>query len=102
MIQAKSLWRGFRSTGHDLYWTELSIKYPYFLSHYWADEVEVVPFEQFYGFSWEPEDLRKFYETNEKIPDSYVYHLWSNSAYDKYLKDVSEESVKSSDTNFPD
>ena len=97
---AKSLWRGFRSTGHDLYWTELSIKYPYFLSHYWAEEVEVVPFQQFYGFSWSAEDLRKFYETNEKIPNSYVYHLWSNSAYDEYLKDVSEESIKSQNTNF--
>lgn len=96
----KSLWRGFRSTGHDLYWTELIIKYPYFLSHYWADEIKVVPFEQFYGFSWGKEDLRKFYETNEKIPNSYVYHLWSNSAYDRYLKDVSENSVKSDDTNF--
>lgn len=97
---AKSLWRGFRSTGHDLYWTELSIKYPYFLSHYWADEVEVVPFERFYGFSWVEEDLKKFYETNEKIPEAYVCHLWSNSAYDRYLKDVSQESVKSAETNF--
>ena len=60
----------------------------------------MVPFERFYGFSWEPEDLRKFYETDEKIPDAYVYHLWSNSAYDKYLKDVSEEFIKSRDTNF--
>ncbi|MBU1000706.1 hypothetical protein KKE78_04920 [Patescibacteria group bacterium] len=96
----KSLWRGFRSSGHDLYWTELIIKYPYFLSHYWADEVKVVPFEQFYGFSWTNEDLKKFYKANEEIPQSYVYHLWSNGAYDRYLKDVSEESIKSSDTNF--
>lgn len=97
---AKSLWRGFRSSGHDLYWTESSIKYPYFLSHYWADEVEVVPFETFYGFGWVEEDLEKFYKTNKKIPESYVYHLWSNSAYDKYLKDVTKESIKSQDTNF--
>jgi len=97
---AKSLWRGLRSSGHDLYWTELSIKYPYFLSHYWADEVEVVPFERFYGFGWSPEDLKKFYETDDKIPEPYIYHLWSNSAYDRYLKDVSEEFVKSGDTNF--
>ena len=97
---AKSLWRGLRSSGHDLYWTELSIKYPYFLSDYWADEVEVVPFEQFYGFSWSAEDLIRFYETNEKIPKPYVYHLWSDSAYGRYLKDVSEESVKSSESNF--
>lgn len=96
----KSLWKGFRSIGHDLNWTESCIKYPYFLSHYWAEEVEVIPFEQFYGFSWDKEDLRKFYETVEKIPNSYVCHLWSNSAYDKYLKDVSEESIKSRDTNF--
>lgn len=83
-----------------MYWTESIIKYPYFLSHYWADEVEVVPFEQFYGFNWSPEDLKKFYETDNKIPDSYVYHLWSNSAYDRYLKDVTEESVKSGVNNF--
>lgn len=96
----KSLWRGFRSQGQDLYWTEASIKYPYFLSNYWADEIDVIPFEKFYGFSWATEDLTKFYETNFEISESYVYHLWSNSAYDKYLKDVTEASLKSSDTNF--
>lgn len=96
----KSLWKGFRSTGEDMYWEETSVKYPLFLSHYWANEVDVVPFEEFYGFNWTQQELKRFFETNESIPNSYIYHLWSNKSYELYLKDVTEESLKSQDTNF--
>lgn len=98
----RSLWKGFRSTGFDLYYAEMTTRYAKFLSTIYLEEVEVVGYKNFFYPTYADEDLHKFYETDEKmrIDEAFCYHLWGNSAWDSYLAGLTEEKIRKNDTNF--
>lgn len=97
----KSLWRGFRSQGVDMYYSEISIKYSKFLSMIYEEEIHVEPNTSFYYPSYSESDLREFFaEDTDKFAQAYCHHLWSNSAYEKYLKNLTLEDIKTKDTTF--
>lgn len=100
---ARSLWKGFRSTGFDLYYTEMSVKYPLFLSQFYAVELKIIESEQFFRPDWTEGDLDKFFKTTcHDFDNNYVCHLWETrldelKTYDQFLN---EESIKNSDSVF--
>ncbi|MDO8472072.1 MAG: glycosyltransferase [bacterium] len=97
----KSLWHGFRSTGPDLYYSEMPVKYPHFLSLFYPEEIHVEPKESFFYPSYFAPELEEFFTTDShRFDGAYCYHLWNNAAYDKYLKDITPEKIKTEDTAF--
>lgn len=97
----KSLWRGFRSKGYDEYYSEMSVKYSYFLSSIYAEEIDILGSEAFFYPNYSQKELALFFETYDpSFENSYCHHLWSNAAYDKYLKQVTQESIDKQDTSF--
>ncbi len=47
-----SLWKGFRSTGRDAYWNELSVRYPAYLARLYPGRVHVVDHRAFFWPTW--------------------------------------------------
>lgn len=96
-----SLWRGFRSKGFDQYYSELSVKYPKFLSMIYAEEITIVDRKQFFYPNYDPEELALFFtQDTELFKDAYCYHLWSNAAYEIYLKHITVETIMNQETTF--
>ncbi|OGG19430.1 hypothetical protein A2721_02790 [Candidatus Gottesmanbacteria bacterium RIFCSPHIGHO2_01_FULL_47_48] len=99
----KSLWRGFRSTGpQDRYYSEISIKYPRFLAQNYPEEIHVEERESFFNPGYTDEELIPFFEDShpELFEGAYCHHLWANASYDRYLKTLTEQDIKNSDTSF--
>lgn len=97
----KSLWRGFRSKGTDLYYSEMSVKYSHFLSMIYPEEIHIEPHQSFFYPSYFPPELEEFFTTDShRFDGAYCYHLWTNAAYEQYLKDITVEKIFSEDTAF--
>lgn len=100
-----SLWKGFRSESTleaiDMYYSEISIKYSNFLSQYYSEEIKVVDKDHFFFPSHSEKELEEFFvKTDGNFDKSYVFHLWANIAWGKYLKNLTEEDIKTIDSNF--
>ncbi len=97
----QSLWHGFRSKGWDPYWDEMSVKYPAFLAKLYPHELHTVGPRTFFWPNWRTADLKKLYEADgEPDPSSYCVHLWESQAFDKYLQDLNENTIRTRDTRF--
>ena len=98
---ARSLWRGFRSQGFDQYYSELSVKYPKFLSTVYAEEIHIEPSDRFFNPSYAPESLEQFFSTTAgDYTAAYAHHLWNNAAYEAYLRDLTVQKIKTQATTF--
>ena len=96
----RSLWRGFRSQGYDQYYSELSVKYPKFLSTIYAEEIHVEPYTSFFNPSYAPEALQQFFTSMDgNYSGAYAHHLWNNAQGD-YLIDLTVEAIKTTDSTF--
>lgn len=100
-----SLWKGFRSESTleaiDKYYSEISIKYSHFLSNYYPEEIKVVDRKHFFFPSHAEDELHDFFvENNGGYEDCYVFHTWASIGWENYLKNLSEEEIKTKDTNF--
>ena len=96
-----SLWQGFRSSGHDAHWNELSVRYPAYLARLYPDRVHVVGDRAFFWPTWRAEDLHLLYRgTGTSFAEAYCVHLWEHVAWKRYLKDLDVDFIRSVDTNF--
>jgi hypothetical protein len=98
---ATSRWRGFRSTGRDAHWNELSVRYPAYLARLYPDRLHVVDHRAFFWPTWTDEDLHLLYRgTGTSFAESYCVHLWEQVAWEPYLKDLDVDFIRSVDNNF--
>jgi len=102
---SKSLWKGFRSESTlgtiDRYYSEISIKYSHFLSNYYPEEIKVVDKNHFFYPSHAEDELKNFFLGNGGgYEECYVFHTWASIGWENYLKNISEEDIKTKDTNF--
>lgn len=98
---ARSLWRGFRSTGRDEYWSEMSTRYASMLAQRLPDEVTVLDHTVFYPYNWEPAGLRTLFAENVELPaDTACLHLWEANAWPPYLSKIGPTEVERGDTTF--
>lgn len=96
-----SLWHGFRSRGADEHWGEMAVRYPAMLAERYPDRVHVVGPRAFFWPTWTPSDLRLLFEgTGEGFEEAYCLHLWEQRSWDRYLRDLDAEAVRTRDTNF--
>lgn len=97
----ESLWRGFRSTGNDMYYAELSTKYTKMLQFLYPEEIITVDKTKFFYPNYSEEELYEFFtQDTHKYDGGIVYHLWSNSAWEDYLKQETIEEIMSKNTAF--
>ncbi|QQR93511.1 hypothetical protein IPJ91_03665 [bacterium] len=98
----KSLWKGLRSEGYDKFYTELSVKYSKFLGFLYPEEIIEVSRGYFYYPNYTPEELNHFFleDYDGSFDRCYAFHLWGNASSYDYLKDLTKESIKSSNSNF--
>ncbi len=96
-----SLWQGFRSSGEDEYWDELSVRYPAFLARLYPEEVHVESYKRFYWPLYHPAHLRwLFEERGSFFEDAYCHHLWQSRSWGQYLANLTVERVVATETNF--
>jgi hypothetical protein len=97
----KSLWSGFRAIGRDHNYVEMSVRYPAMLASLCPTMVQPLPQETFLWADWSGDGLRKLFKRDVEVPEGVLaLHLWESHAWEKYLKDLTPESVRSGKTTF--
>ncbi|MDQ8706965.1 glycosyltransferase [Streptomyces sp. LHD-70] len=99
---ATSLWSGFRSTGRDELWDEMSVQYPAHLARLHPDEVTVKSWRSFFWPSWREEDRRALFVDDDPgdFPGAYCHHLWETLAWRDHLADLTPKSIKEGTSRF--
>lgn len=96
-----SLWHGFRSTGWDDYWDEMSVRYPAFLATLYPHHICVQDERKFFWPLFYRDHLDRLFKGLGGMSEgSYCHHLWESISWDRYLKDLTVDYVQSVDTNF--
>jgi Glycosyltransferase sugar-binding region containing DXD motif len=97
-----SEYRLFRSSGHDVYWDEHSVRIPYQLSIQFPDEVTVLPHSAFFWPTYKAEDLALIFgpATPIDLSKAYATHLWESAAWELYLEHLTPRQVRRVDSNF--
>jgi hypothetical protein len=93
-------YKTFRSNGKDQFWGEHSVLVPYQLSRQYPDLVKKIsPFAFHYPIH-DAMGLKLLFEDNVRFKKAYVHHLWESASWEKYLKDLSFETVLKNDTTY--
>lgn len=91
-------WQGFRSTGFDDYWGEISTQYPAYLAATYPTEVCILPTEKFYPVTWRDHDLDSLFTQQpipHKIQQAYTIHLWQTGNWHRNLEQLTPQNVSS-------
>ncbi len=98
---ATSLWQGFRSSGADDLYGELSMKYPLHLARLFPEHVHIEAHTRFYWPLFLEHHLHWFFlEQGSRFEDAYCHHLWESLSWDRYLRDLTVDYIKDVPTNF--
>jgi hypothetical protein len=98
---SRSLWDGFRSTGRDEHYVEYSVRYPALLADLCPGMVDRLSPETFLWVRWNEEGLKEFFEKDIPVPASVrCIHLWESHSWERYLKPLTEQSIKANDTTY--
>ena len=82
-------------------WNYHSIIYPKDLSLKNPNKIRVEPQESFYKHMWDDEGLSNlFVNTDRNLDNCYSLHLWSHVCWDKYLKNINEDSIYQTDSTY--
>jgi hypothetical protein len=102
-----SEWSGFRSTGRDKYWGELSTRYPVHLASRYPDEVSVLHPSAFYPVHWRRKEAERLYLSPtvgglrpEELDESYTLHLWETGQWTDQLQELNVQDVRDADTTL--
>lgn len=97
-------YRHFRSTGHDEFWNEHSVKVPKRLMQEHPQEVTVLPHNAFFWPLGRPGDIELLFgpASGRDVRGLYANHLWETFAWWHYLKDLTPGQVRSTRTPFHD
>lgn len=100
-------WSGFRSTGRDEYWGELSTRYPLYLATKYPDEVAVLPPSVFYPVHWRREHCERLYSAPadgglrvDELSESFTLHIWETDQWVGRLQKWDLEDVRDAGTTL--
>ncbi|WP_125774312.1 glycosyltransferase [Antribacter gilvus] len=100
-------WFGFRSTGRDEHWGELSTRYPLFLADRHPSEVEVLHPSAFYPVHWRRKDTERLYRSPEngglrsdELAESFTLHLWETGQWAGRLQNLTVSAVRAGETTL--
>lgn len=79
-------------------WGTHGVVMPLTLSKIHPTLVHILPQETFFYPLWK--EVEKLYEAVVLNPNAIIHHLWESSSWDKYLKDLTEEDIRSKDTTY--
>jgi hypothetical protein len=98
---ATSHWYGFRSTGKDAYWSELSTRYPAMLSMLYPGRATILPHTAFYPYNWEAGGVRQLFVENIDVPaDTRAIHLWESVVWKDHLAELGPAAIRRGGTTF--
>ena len=94
-------YRFFRSKGADDFWSEHSVRIPYWLAGKHPDEIKVLSQRAFFWPLWLEDHLRWIFDSTEPIPmgHTYAHHLWESCSW-RYLEGLTPGTVRGPSTNF--
>jgi Glycosyltransferase sugar-binding region containing DXD motif len=90
----------FRSTGHDRFWSEHSVKIAGKLAKKHSNHITVLSDEYFFYPSYDSNGLKDLFVREVPLPNAYIHHLWQRLAWDDYLKDLNINDIKTIDTSY--
>ncbi|MBS1517379.1 MAG: hypothetical protein JSS91_04760 [Bacteroidetes bacterium] len=93
-------YKTFRSKGKDKYWAEHSVQIPLKLSKLHPELLHIEPYDSFHYPLYYSFELKKMFEKNLRYPNAFCHHLWEGGSWDKYLKDMTVESILKNDTTY--
>lgn len=92
--------RNFRSTGHDKFWAEMSVRKPLELSKKYPDLIHIEPYNSFHYPLYYPLSLRRLFVQCYDFKDAYCHHLWEGGSWEKYLSKLSINDIMTKDTTY--
>jgi hypothetical protein len=95
-------YRTFRSTGHDQYWNEHSVKVPLRLMQENPAEITVLSPKAFFWPRGKDEEIKLIFGPSDgrDVRGLYANHLWETLAWWQWLKDLTPGRVRREDTPF--
>lgn len=92
--------RNFRSTGHDRYWAEMSVRKPLELSKRYPKLIHIEPYDSFHYPLYYSFDIKRLFEKDIDFPNAFCHHYWDGISFEKYLKNISEREILEKDTTY--
>jgi len=95
-------YENFRSRGRDRYWCEHSVVLPARLAakNSIAGECTIVPYNFFHYPLYNESELEMLFREHHHYDDAYCFHLWESFSYDKYLKNLTPDYIRTYDTTY--
>ena len=93
-------YKTFRSKGKDKYWAEHSIAYPLKLAKKLKDKIHIVKYNRFHYPLYYPLSLKRLFVFCNDYEEAYCHHLWQGASWEKYLKNLNVDDIKSKDTAY--
>lgn len=91
---------GFRSIGYDDFYSEMSSNYPELLAKLMPGEIHLEPNPSFYFPMYDDKGLKMLFEEKHDFKEAFCHHFWESAAWEKYLKNLTIEQIKSQDTTY--
>jgi|LauGreDrversion4_2_1035121.scaffolds.fasta_scaffold43077_3 hypothetical protein len=93
-------YKTFRSNGNDQFWGEHSVLVPYQLSKTYPKLVQKINPYAFHYPLYNQRGLELLFEKSANFPKAYIHHLWESASWDKYLKHLNADNVRSENTTY--
>jgi hypothetical protein len=93
-------YKTFRSNGNDQYWGEHSVLLPYKLSKTYPELLYIINPFAFHFPLHDQRGLELLFEKSAYFPKAYIHHLWESASWDKYLKHLNADNVRSENTTY--
>ena len=93
-------YRSFRSQGRDKYWNEHSVLLPLKLAAEHPEELTRLGPYAFHYPLYHPEGLKQMFEEDQNFPEALAHHLWESFAWEPYMKNLSEEDIRTRNTTY--
>ncbi len=91
---------GFRSSGYDEFYSEMSSNYPQMLAKLMPNEIHLEPNSSFYFPMYDENGLKMLFEENHNFAEAYCHHFWESAAWSKYLQNLTIDQIKNQNTTY--
>jgi hypothetical protein len=93
-------YKTFRSKGRDEFWGEHSILTPSRLSFEYPLLIQKISPFAFHYPLYDDRGLQLLFEKTRTFANTYIHHLWESASWDKYLKHLNADNVRSKNTTY--
>lgn len=93
-------YKSFRSQGRDKYWNEHSVQIPLKLAEQYPQHITKLSPYAFHYPLYDAAGLKAMFEDVTDFSEAYLHHLWESFAWEKYMSQLTEESIRNVDTTY--